>query len=115
MEVSRDGRLNATDLRVYCEMAHASRGAATSIGVRRIARLLGLGKSAVAESIRRLCEFGHLRPGLSGAGKRMVYAMVSAVFGDVGYIQGSGVPYIAKMEGSVKSAPRAYMGRKAAG
>ena len=63
VEVLRDNRLSHTDLRVYCEMAYASRGATVSIGVRRVGDRLGLKKSVVAESITRLCAMGHLRPG----------------------------------------------------
>lgn len=120
VEVLRDNRLSHTDLRVYCEMAYASRGASVSIGVRKVGERLGLKKTVVAESITRLCAMGHLRPGGGGRGKRMIYVMESRVFGDVAYIQGSGVPYRVRVTEEneeyrppVRSLPKSYRKEKA--
>lgn len=121
IEVLRDGRLNATDLRVFGELALACWGTTVSVGVRLLGQHVGVKKTEVARSLRRLIEFGHLRQGPGARGKRMVYVLESMVFGEIGYTQKSGVPYIAKMpkdgaeqRPAVQSAPKGWR-KEAAG
>lgn len=118
IEVMRDKRLSERDLRVYFEVAYASRGATVSVGVREIAKRSGLTRSAVGRSIRALCDLGHLRSGAGQSGKRAVYVIQSLVFGDIGYTK-SGVPYMVRVpeddgyRAPVKSAPRGWKKEKA--
>lgn len=118
IEVMRDRRLSERDLRVYFEVAYASRGATVSVGMREIAKRSGLTRSTVGRSIKVLCDLGHLRTGAGQSGRRSVYVMQSLVFGDIGYTK-SGVPYMVRVpdEGyrpPVRSAPKGWK-KEAAG
>lgn len=123
MAVWRDVRLNPRDILVYLELAYVagvSGGCSASLGCRLIAKSLKFSEGAVKKSLRNLEGCGHIRSGEQGRGRRGIYILESERFGNVGYTQKSGVPYIAKMpkdgaeqRPAVRSAPKGWRKEKA--
>jgi hypothetical protein len=81
-EVVCDARLKPLDIRVYCMISGPTFRATTAkVGTRRIAECAHTSRRLVIESIRRLEDCGHIKRGKQQRGKREMYIVMSAVFG----------------------------------
>jgi hypothetical protein len=81
-EVVCDKQLKPLDIRVYCMISGPTFQATTAkVGTRRIAECTHASRRLVIESIRRLEDCGHIRRGKQQRGKRELYIVTSAVFG----------------------------------
>lgn len=81
-----DKRLTANDIRVFGMIAidrAYERGSAPKpirVGMRKLAKALGISQPTVSRCINHLVECGHLRKQVSKRGSRAVYEFVSDVF-----------------------------------
>jgi hypothetical protein len=81
-EVASDERLKPLDIRVYCMISGPTFQAATAkVGTRRIAECVHASRRLVIDSIRRLENCGHIKRAQQERGKREMYVLMSAVFG----------------------------------
>jgi hypothetical protein len=76
-----DLALSDSAVRVYAILAAGTRqGNVATLGMRKLADMLGVGRSTINRRISQLVSLGHLKPSNS-QGKRAFYELTSPVFG----------------------------------